>query len=436
MKKVTALLLALLMLVGALAGCGKQDDTNKTDKLSIVTTIFPEYDWVREILGDKADNAEVTMLLDNGVDLHSYQPTADDIVKISNCDLFIYVGGESDGWVDDALKNATNKNMKVINLLDVLGDSVKTEEVVEGMQETEHDHDHDHSKEVSTFEDDEVQDRSLSDWAGDWQSAYPFVLDGTLDDAFAAMEEKGEMTAEEYKTYYQNGYKTDITNIDIEGDHIEFTYEDSKKVGSNYKYVGYYIQNWSTGTRAAMYRFEAEDKDSGAPVYIEFNDHMIEPAAAEHFHIRMSNESFDAIVSVVKSRLNRVEAYLGVYSLKFLKKSGRISGGAAFVGEALGLKPISHVYDGAVKVCDKVRGEKALVAGMSKKVSARVVQPDKQTAILLYGDVPAERLDEMEKRLRTEIGFRDVERVVIGPSVLTNTGPLAMAVAYYGTPRD
>ena len=129
--------------------------------------------------------------------------------------------------------------------------------------------------------------------------------------------------------------------------------------------------------------------------------------------MREQGESFDAIVSVVKSRLNRVEAYLGVYSLKFLKKSGRISGGAAFVGEALGLKPISHVYDGAVKVCDKVRGEKALVAGMSKKVSARVVQPDKQTAILLYGDVPAERLDEMEKRLRTEIGFRDVERVAI-----------------------
>ena len=144
MKKITALLLALLMLVGALAGCGKQNDTNKTDKLSIVTTIFPEYDWVREILGDKADNAEITMLLDNGVDLHSYQPTADDIVKISNCDLFIYVGGESDGWVDDALKNATNKNMKVINLLEVLGDSVKTEEIVEGMQE-EHEHEDAHA---------------------------------------------------------------------------------------------------------------------------------------------------------------------------------------------------------------------------------------------------------------------------------------------------
>ena len=152
MKKITALLLALFVLVGALAGCGKQNDTNKTDKLSIVTTIFPEYDWVREILGDKADNAEITMLLDNGVDLHSYQPTADDIVKISDCDLFIYVGGESDGWVEDALRNATNRNMKVINLLEILGDSVKTEEIVEGMQEEEHEHEdaeeHEHEEET------------------------------------------------------------------------------------------------------------------------------------------------------------------------------------------------------------------------------------------------------------------------------------------------
>ena len=303
MKKMIPLFLVLTMVVGLLAGCGKKNaaETGESDsnKLSVVTTIFPEYDWVKEILGDKAESTDLTMLLDNGVDLHSYQPTADDIVKISDCDLFIYVGGESDKWVDDALKEATNKDMKVIDLLEVLGDSVKTEETVEGMQETEHAHDH--SKEVSTFEDHEVQDRSLSDWAGSWQSAYPFALDGTLDDAFAAMAEEGEMTADEYKTYYQNGYKTDITNIDIEGDHIAFTYEDGKKVGSDYKYIGYYIQNWSTGTKAAMYRFEAVDRTSGAPICVEFNDHMIESAAPEHFHIRMSNESFDAIVDPEKS---------------------------------------------------------------------------------------------------------------------------------------
>ena len=122
------------------------------------------------------------------------------------------------------------------------------------------------------------------------------ALDGTLDAAFEAMAASGEMSAAEYKTYYQTGYRTDISGLSIQDDHIEFTYTDGKKVGSDYRYVGYFIQNWSTGTKAAMYRFEAVDPASGAPEYIEFNDHMIAPAAAEHFHLRMSNESFDAIV--------------------------------------------------------------------------------------------------------------------------------------------
>ena len=153
MKKVISPLLAALMLVGILTGCtnqaemptvtaapaGSQAQPAAEEKIRIVTTIFPEYDWVREILGDKADSAEITMLLDNGVDLHSYQPTADDLIKISDCDLFVYVGGESDGWVDDALKSAANRDRKVINLLDALGDSVKEEETVEGMQEEEED---------------------------------------------------------------------------------------------------------------------------------------------------------------------------------------------------------------------------------------------------------------------------------------------------------
>ena len=136
MKKIFTIFLALTMVVGLLAGCGKKNAVEKgesdSNKLSVVTTIFPEYDWVREILGDKAESTDLTMLLNSGVDLHSYQPTADDIVKISDCDLFVYVGGESDGWVESVLKNADNKNVKVINLLNVLGDSAKTEETVEG----------------------------------------------------------------------------------------------------------------------------------------------------------------------------------------------------------------------------------------------------------------------------------------------------------------
>lgn len=142
MKKIIIAVLCMLLTAGALAGCGEKNKSEKNADLSIVATIFPGYDWVREIMGDEAENADITMLMDNGTDLHSYQPTADDISKISKCDLFIYAGGESDEWVKDALKQAENKDMKVINMMEMLGDSVKTEEVVEGM-ESEHDHDHD-----------------------------------------------------------------------------------------------------------------------------------------------------------------------------------------------------------------------------------------------------------------------------------------------------
>ena len=120
------------------------DNTASEKSLKVVTTIFPEYDWVKQIMGDKAANAEITYLLESGVDLHNFQPTADDIIKISNSDLFIYVGGESDEWVEDAIEGAVNKDMKVINLMETMGDKAKLEEVKEGMQ---HDHDHDHGHE-------------------------------------------------------------------------------------------------------------------------------------------------------------------------------------------------------------------------------------------------------------------------------------------------
>lgn len=155
MKKAISLIIAVLLMAGCLTACGSgsKQPAADTGKLQIVTTIFPEYDWVMNVLGDNPAKADVTMLLDTGVDLHSFQPTAADILKISTCDLFIYVGGESDEWVDDALQEATNKDMIVINLLDELGEAVKEEEVIEGMQEEEHDHDHE--SEEDHEEDDE-----------------------------------------------------------------------------------------------------------------------------------------------------------------------------------------------------------------------------------------------------------------------------------------
>jgi len=93
-------------------------------RLSIVTTIFPQYDWVRQILGDNAENMDITFVINSMIDLHSFNPSVSDIVTISTSDLFIYVGGESDDWIEDALRNADNPNMRVINLMDVLGDSL------------------------------------------------------------------------------------------------------------------------------------------------------------------------------------------------------------------------------------------------------------------------------------------------------------------------
>ena len=142
MKKIITLMLVAVLAVCALSGCGtsKSGEDKNDKKIKIVTTIFPEYDWVMQILGDKADKADVTMLLDKGVDLHSYQPSTADIAKISEADVFIYVGGESDEWVEDVLKEAKNKKLKVINLMDVMGDKAKEEEVKEGMQAEEEEH--------------------------------------------------------------------------------------------------------------------------------------------------------------------------------------------------------------------------------------------------------------------------------------------------------
>lgn len=130
-KLLAVLLVVLFALAMILPACNGSDD----GKISVVCTIFPEYDWTREILGDEAENVELTLLLKNGVDLHSYQPSVADIATISTCDLFLHVGGESEGWVDDALKNSLNENMVVLDLLDVLDEAVKEEETVEGMQE-------------------------------------------------------------------------------------------------------------------------------------------------------------------------------------------------------------------------------------------------------------------------------------------------------------
>jgi zinc transport system substrate-binding protein len=121
----TVFLLTALFLLSA---CGAEKDLEETkgDRIRILTTIFPLYDWAQNIVSGSG-NIDTAYLIDGSTDLHNYQPSAADIVSISDCDVFIYVGGESDEWVEDALKQVGNSDMVVIDLLDVLKDRVKEE---------------------------------------------------------------------------------------------------------------------------------------------------------------------------------------------------------------------------------------------------------------------------------------------------------------------
>ena len=153
-KKLTVLFVLMMVAVltvtaFAFTGCKGKDD----GKLKVVVTIFPEYDWVMNVLGDRASEVSVTLLLDSGADLHSYNPSVADIVAVAQADLFIYVGGESDDWVSDALKNAKNKNMRTMNLLELLGDKAYEEEIVEGM---EHEHEEEEAEEEEAEYDEHV----------------------------------------------------------------------------------------------------------------------------------------------------------------------------------------------------------------------------------------------------------------------------------------
>lgn len=143
-KRVLACILALCLcvglFVGLVAGCSPSKNDADPSKPQIVVTVFPIYDWMRNLLSDRAGEFNLTLLEDSGADLHNYQPTVNDIYALSNCDLFIYIGGESDKWVADALKQAANKDMIVINLMEALGSLAREEELPEGVTEEEHEH--------------------------------------------------------------------------------------------------------------------------------------------------------------------------------------------------------------------------------------------------------------------------------------------------------
>jgi zinc transport system substrate-binding protein len=152
-------------------------------------------------------------------------------------------------------------------------------------------HDHDHAmteaeKQVYNgyFDDAQIQRRTLADWEGDWQSVYPLLQDGTLDPVMAHKAEHGEMTAEEYKAYYEVGYKTDVNRVVIDGDNFTFHRKDGAVTGT-YADDGYEILTYEKGNRGVRFIFKKTAGDAEAPPFVQFSDHAVAPQKAGHYHL-------------------------------------------------------------------------------------------------------------------------------------------------------
>ncbi|MBN8235598.1 ZinT/AdcA family metal-binding protein [Halobacillus kuroshimensis] len=172
------------------------------------------------------------------------------------------------------------------------GEPSDSEESSESEEHSEHNHNHGHADDEEAqqiydgyFEDEQVKDRELTDWEGDWQSVYPYLQDGTLDEVFAhKAENDGDMTAEEYKEYYKIGYETDVERIIFEGNDVTF-FENGEKSSGTYTYDGYEILTYEAGNRGVRYIYELTEEDGDLPQYIQFSDHSITPTDADHYHL-------------------------------------------------------------------------------------------------------------------------------------------------------
>ena len=306
MKKVLSMILCLLLLAIGFSAPAMADEP-----LKVVTTIFPPYDFIRQIAGD---NVEVTMLLKPGSESHTFEPTPQDIITIQDCDLFIYVGGENDVWVDRILASMDPGPKQVVMLTDMV--ETVSEEIVEGME-----HEHEGHSHEAEYDPDHVYDRPLSDWEGAWTSLAPFAADGTLDEYGKTKIVDTDTTIEQWREKQATTWRTeDFDTFSIAGDTVTLTAKDGKTLSGTYQYVGYAPVENDSGT-VVWYEYQLAGTAEGMPAYLIFNDHGFgtapegeehEAEAEEHeededheheeevahTHLRYGSDSFEALLTV------------------------------------------------------------------------------------------------------------------------------------------
>ena len=295
-KTVSAVLTAVLSLT-AFASCSS-DVKSDNGKINVVCTVFPCYDWTRQIVGD-SENVDITYLLDDGSDLHSFQPTADDMIRISDCDVFVYIGGESDEWVEKALENARNKEMKVVKLMDSLSEYLENEEHKEGMEDS-HDHEDEHAHHDETAYDEHI-------WLS-LNNAQVCVTD--IAEAISAVDSFNAQTYSERA----NAYNTELQLLDRS---FHMMFDDNPKTlifGDQFPFI-YFTRDYGLDYFAAFSGCSADIEASFETITF-LSEKMDELNAETIFAIEKSDCNIaEAIVSNTKDKSQNIAVLDSVQSV-------------------------------------------------------------------------------------------------------------------------
>lgn len=306
-------LVILLILVVLLSGCSNTDKETETGKLKVITTIFPQYDFLKNIGGDKVD---LEMLIPPGSETHSFEPSPKDIIAIENSDMFIYVGGESDIWVDKMLKSIDTSKVKMISLMEVV--DLYEEEIVEGM---ESDHNDEHDEEIE-------YDEHI------WTSPKnAIIIVKTISEELSKIDVEN---SNEYEIR-TNEYLEALTKLDDEFRELTKKIEKPLIVGDRFPFR-YFIEEYGLKYYAAFpgcaseteanprtIRFlidKVEEEDIGVVYYIEFSNQKMADIIAErtgakklllHSAHNVTKEDFEndiGYMELMKSNLKNLEEAL------------------------------------------------------------------------------------------------------------------------------
>lgn len=319
MKKIISSLLIFVLLLGV-AGCGAP--AQESDKLQVICTVFPQYDWVRNILGE-TDSIEVTLLMDNGADLHNYQASVADLSAIAACDLFIYTGGASDAWVQDVLPNRTNPFRKVLSLIHLMEPICAT-----------HDHE-EHEKQMEDYGHihDEEEDYDEHIWL-------------SLKNADLAVQKiaemLGEIDPENAATYTANAdaYRAKLTQLDKEyqettnsaaiktlvfADRFPFAYL-FRDYGLTYHaaFTGCSAETEASFATISMLAQKVDELKLRAVMVIETSDQSIARTVVQNTKTKDQQILvLDSMQSVTQKRIDAGETYLNIMenNLKILKNA-------------------------------------------------------------------------------------------------------------------